>query len=297
MTRANASGAANGVNLFLDNGTSKVRCQIKPASGTSADITGGSVITDGLWHFIALTFTQTGTCALYIDGVSVASATASPTWSFANNNLTFGKTGDPFFTFFNGALSDARVYNRLLSVAEINWLYTEPYAGIYESNAYLPGAGSVSASVNLDGVSASAAVGSFGYISDDAVGLVGAQATAAVGTFTLGVTSTVDLTGVSAAASVGTFSPIVSATFALEGVSATAYAGDVTPANSFLCVPMITIMSDLPIPVDAEITDDDVPGEGDLPYQIAFDAVINTNPIPMTGTLSAVPVPAEGSVP
>jgi hypothetical protein len=105
------------------------------------------------------------------------------------------------------------------------------------------------------------------------------------------------LTGVSATAAAGTFALAVTSNFALSGVSATASVGTLYPTQVILTVPMITIMNDLPIPVEGDMVADDVPMEGDMPYQLAFESVINTNPIPMTGTLSAVPVPGEGSVP
>ncbi len=260
----------------------------------------GSVgITLNVWTFVAATYDGT-TIRLYVNGVADGSTapTGNPdSTATVTDVLSIGATTGSQ-EFFPGNLDGVRIYNRALNQTEILQWYLQPYAGIYQFPANNRAAiTSVSANVNLTGVSASAAVGSFGYISDDAVGLVGVQATAAVGTFTIGVTSAVALAGVSATTSVGTFSPTVSASVALTGVQATAYAGDLTPVTNFLSVPMITIMNANPIPVDGGMTDDEIPGEGILPYQIAFDAVVNLNPIPMTGTLSAVPVPAEGSVP
>lgn len=133
-----------GISLFIDNGTSKVRCQIKNASTISADFTGGpAAITDGAWHFIVITFTATGNCVLYIDGVNVGSATASPTWAFATNNVELSHTTETFFTFFLGSLADAMIYNRILTPEEVRYRYTEPYAGIFDLPQSLVGTSAV----------------------------------------------------------------------------------------------------------------------------------------------------------
>lgn len=287
MTRGNATSTTNGVNLFIDNSTSKVRCQIKNNSGNSADITGGAVITDGLWHFIALTFTQTGTCTLYIDGVSVASATASPTWSFASSNgVTFGKTGDPFWTMFLGSVSDARIYSRLLAPSEIAWLYNEPYAGIYENNYYLSGFGSVNANVNLTGTNATAANGSFvievdeslnitgvsasgvtGLLSvsyDSNINISGVVASAADGTFVVHADVNVQINGVAATAVVNSFSISRSETVAIIGVAATSDidAFTITIINNAPNFPVYTIMRDSPVPAFGGLFNDNVACEG-----------------------------------
>ncbi len=199
--------------------------------------------------------------------------------------------------FWDGGIDCLRLYSRALSLTEIRQLNTEPYAGTYSLSYNLVGSTVVDANVNLAGVAATAAVGTLGYTLDASHTLTGVQATAAAGTFASAVDSTVALSGVQATAAVGTLTASASATFALEGVQATAYAGDLTPVTDFLNVPLITIMNDDPIPVDAEMTDDEIPGEGTLPYQIAFEGVINTNPIPMSGTMIGIPVPGEGSVP
>ncbi len=152
-------------------------------------------------------------------------------------------------------------------------------------------------SVALTGVSGTAAVGSFSIAVTSSFTLAGTSATAAAGSFVPGISPVTGLTGISATAAAGTFALAVTSNFALVGVQATASAGTLYPTQVLVTVPMITIMNDLPIPVEGDMADDDVPMEGDMPYQLAFESVINTNPIPMSGAMSADTVPGEGSVP
>ncbi len=153
------------------------------------------------------------------------------------------------------------------------------------------------ASFTLSGVSATAAVGSLGHQNDYNFSLVGISAAAVAGSFGIQNDFHQALVGVSATAQAGSFAASASATFALLGVQVNAFAGTLYPTQVILTVPMITIMDDIPIPGTGEMSDDDIPMLADLPRQIAFEAVLNTNPIPMTGTMYAVPVPGEGSVP
>lgn len=86
---------------------------------------GSTVVDDGVWHHIAVTFTNDGTpvvgdCKIYVDGVlntnTVAQGQAVNT--LASNNLRIGSDiggGD----FFLGQIDEVRVWNRVLCPAEI----------------------------------------------------------------------------------------------------------------------------------------------------------------------------------
>ncbi len=291
-----------GINVSLNNPSGTVQA-ISENAGLVLNLNSTTSVTDNVWHFIVFVWTMSsieGTCGLYIDGKLEASGAPSGGWNFniAPPEFRIGKSADTFWKAFLGSIEGVGIWNRQLSDHEIKRLYAEPYAGLYAANRNLVGIASAGANVNLSGVSATAAVGSFGYISDDAVGLVGAHANAAAGSFAVSYSNSVALAGVGTFASAGAFTPSVSSVTALTGVSATADIGVLTPSSYVdLFVPIITIMNADPIPADGEMVDDDVPVEADLPYQIAFEAVLNTNPIPMTGSLSPGPVPGEGSVP
>ena len=82
----------------------------------------GSGLTNGAWHLVGFTFDGTKKRA-YIDGVFIAemSVTGSLTYSFANRRM--GQFGSNATYFLNGALSNARIYNRALTATEVSSMY------------------------------------------------------------------------------------------------------------------------------------------------------------------------------
>lgn len=117
-------GAAVTEGVFFDyyNGTA--------FRGTS---TGNNVIQRDTWHHILVTSDETNTrinMKIWIDGVLQAQnprgndLIGSINYSASNFNIG-ARDGKANFT---GALDDGRVYSRVLSSAEIRWLYREPFA-------------------------------------------------------------------------------------------------------------------------------------------------------------------------
>lgn len=78
------------------------------------------------WHHIAGVY-ENDVMRIYIDGVLVAGPTnhvySTPNITSATGNFLIGRYGPTFGQYFNGAIDDARVYNRALSQAEITQLY------------------------------------------------------------------------------------------------------------------------------------------------------------------------------
>lgn len=75
------------------------------------------------WHHVAATFDGT-TRRLYVDGVEVDSAAAPGPLAYDSNSVWLGcddNGGTPALRF-NGALDDFQIYNRALSLAEIQML-------------------------------------------------------------------------------------------------------------------------------------------------------------------------------
>lgn len=68
------------------------------------------------WHHVAAT-TNGSSHALYLDGVSIGTNTAAGPWSASKEAVTIGFAG--FHTYHNGRISNARLYNRALTDAEI----------------------------------------------------------------------------------------------------------------------------------------------------------------------------------
>ncbi|MFO0941658.1 MAG: LamG-like jellyroll fold domain-containing protein, partial [Pirellulales bacterium] len=74
------------------------------------------------WHHVALTFNDTGNAAiLYLDGVQVASTSTTDSIAYTQGANSFiGKHGNGQTTYdFSGSIDDARVYNRVLTAAEV----------------------------------------------------------------------------------------------------------------------------------------------------------------------------------
>jgi len=131
----------------------KITAQVdQDSSGTNNTVTTGStVITDGAWHLV--TIVRTGaTLSVYVDGSLDGSASAAGTANISNAGpLSLGYLY-PYPTtladFYVGSLDDFQVYNRALSVEDIQALYAGPDA--YWSFAEASGsvAGDASGNVN-----------------------------------------------------------------------------------------------------------------------------------------------------
>ena len=80
-----------------------------------------SLLNDGQWHHIAGTVNKTtGYHALFLDGVLKSSAAVVPTIGATYSTIgSKNKTSE----FWKGQIDDLRIYNRALSVAEVQTLY------------------------------------------------------------------------------------------------------------------------------------------------------------------------------
>jgi hypothetical protein len=77
----------------------------------------------GVWHHYAYTFDGT-THRLYIDGTQVATGTVAAQTALPTK-LEFGRwTGGA--EYLNGKIDDVRIYNRVLTVAEVQALAVQP---------------------------------------------------------------------------------------------------------------------------------------------------------------------------
>ena len=80
-----------------------------------------NTMTTNVWYQVVATRTS-GSQVLYINGVSVASGTQTGTLSTSTSGMSIGAYGGNSGSngyFYNGALSICRVYNRVLSAAEV----------------------------------------------------------------------------------------------------------------------------------------------------------------------------------
>ena len=113
---------------------------------TSGDTTIASSvnINDGTWHHVVATRNSTtGAMAVYVDGVSGGTGTGPTGSRTATTALRIGASRPGGSAFLNGALDDVRVYNRILTAAEITALAGGAKPATPTGLAAVPDAGSI----------------------------------------------------------------------------------------------------------------------------------------------------------
>jgi hypothetical protein len=109
------------------NKTGNIQFQsLKGASFISSTVNG--YVVDGNWHNVAITYGQTTNDAvtLYIDGVLDTTVTNPAAWSWpTNQEIELGRSHDPYWFVYNGQMDDFRMYNRILTPAEVSIIGTE----------------------------------------------------------------------------------------------------------------------------------------------------------------------------
>lgn len=96
-------------------------------SGPDASITGGTTITDDVWHHIVITYDKQH-LRLYIDGESDATE-VDYTTSIEYDPSNFTEVGGESLLWFNGLIDLIRVWNRALLATEVLELFTAEDAG------------------------------------------------------------------------------------------------------------------------------------------------------------------------
>jgi hypothetical protein len=128
-------GPGDRIYLLIDATDDKLYARLDGNGATA--ISPGAVAGDGLWHFVALVYglaTQVGQSKAYVDmlpPVTVTNATQFLVTSAIN--LTLGAnvsaTETNISLFFQGALDDVKVYDRVLSPLEVQALRQESLLG------------------------------------------------------------------------------------------------------------------------------------------------------------------------
>lgn len=117
----------NGAVIVLqDDGAIFVQC-----SGGANSFYGG-YLPDDNWHFVTVTYDQsaTGAIGLYVDGTLPFGSTGfnpnpnTAAWSWPTTQpIELGRSHDGYWKRYNGQLDDFRIYNRVLTEAEIGQIY------------------------------------------------------------------------------------------------------------------------------------------------------------------------------
>jgi len=93
---------------------------------TSTTVNG--YVVDGNWHHVAVTYGQSTNDAvtLYVDGAVDTAVTNPAAWSWpTNQEIELGRSHDPYWYVFDGQMDDFRIYNRILTAAEVSTIGTE----------------------------------------------------------------------------------------------------------------------------------------------------------------------------
>ena len=113
-----------GLVLFLD-GTPSGGVDVQYTGGAS--FAAGGYVVDGNWHHVALTYDQSasGSVTVYVDGVQVDSGANTSAWSWdTTQEIELGRSHDTYWQDYNGDMDDFRIYNRVLTDAEIATIAT-----------------------------------------------------------------------------------------------------------------------------------------------------------------------------
>lgn len=120
LGKTDVSGSYNGINFY--HFSSNIGIQIKGATDVGSYASNIGSLADSRWHHVAVAYVSGGALRIYFDGSLVVSTT-SPTFTISSQNLRIGRSVDSYWETYKGSLDDLRIYNRVLSSAEVQALY------------------------------------------------------------------------------------------------------------------------------------------------------------------------------
>ncbi len=115
------------------NGEDKLSTTISAANGTFATVNSQTSVVTGQFYHVAASHDfdgTTGTLKLYVNGVLEGSASANFPPDYDTRPVFLGSSGESFFNgYLNGVIDEASIYDRVLSQAEIQSIYSAGNAG------------------------------------------------------------------------------------------------------------------------------------------------------------------------
>jgi hypothetical protein len=121
MMKERADGLS--YSLYSDNAGSRPSSWIRVGS-TDRSVTGTSALPASTWTHLAVTYDAT-TIRLYVNGTQVATAASAGNLAVSGNPLRIG--GNLIWgEYYSGLIDDVRIYNRVLTAAEIGTDRTTP---------------------------------------------------------------------------------------------------------------------------------------------------------------------------
>ena len=89
-------------------------------------VTGNTTLTANTWYHVVLVRSGSSgawTAQLFVNGASDGTATTATNPNGTNQTTAIGQMGAQATAFFKGSIDDVRIYNRVLTVAEVKRLY------------------------------------------------------------------------------------------------------------------------------------------------------------------------------
>ena len=116
--------------ILIESG--KIRAEINNAGQTYLNVgIAPTKVNNNIWHHIVVTLDSTQAASnevkIWIDSISQSltkSYNSDTSGNFINKGLIFGRASSKL-NYFNGALDDVKIYNRVLNQTEITNLYNE----------------------------------------------------------------------------------------------------------------------------------------------------------------------------
>jgi hypothetical protein len=111
--KTDSVGSYNGINI-LTSGT-EIYGQVK---GSGDQIISGSLLSQNTWYNFTLTYSSGISYSSYLNG-SLLGTNTLVSFTFSTQPLRIARSLDSFWTIYKGQVSNAMIYNRALSAAEV----------------------------------------------------------------------------------------------------------------------------------------------------------------------------------
>jgi len=124
ITNSNGGGSTNGFRLFYYETSSYIKMETGNGAAGDSAITTVSSVSKNTWVYLVVTVDRlNGYCDIYLDAIERATdhSIRNDFQNTGDIDLGTSVTGNPF----NGIIDDMRIYNKILSDAEIRAIYSE----------------------------------------------------------------------------------------------------------------------------------------------------------------------------
>ena len=133
LVNINLTGADNNYWVLQTRGDvagDPLEWQINDLGAGETAVRTSTSVTAGVWMHACCVEASSIDHRVYLNAGGAASSTTSRAPAGINNTNIGVYRGTVFDGYFNGSIDNVRIYNRAISLSEINRLYTEPFAGI-----------------------------------------------------------------------------------------------------------------------------------------------------------------------